>query len=140
MNKRIYGSREINYGDFDIVFYSNTVNELFLIEAKFFSDSLNCSGIISDFEKIFIEDGYYDKCRRRFDLVISEPQQMKQFILAQSDVLVHYLFVSSKPLEIEFQDDDKVVTFLSLDIFDKYLEGKLISDEDDSVVRPIHLL
>jgi len=29
------------------------------------------------------------------------------------------------------------VTFLCLGIFDKYISGKLISDQDDSVVRPV---
>jgi len=39
-------------------------------------------------------------------------------------------------LKLEIQDNDGIFTFLSLGIFDKYLEGKLINDEDDSVVRP----
>ncbi|MFY9472745.1 MAG: hypothetical protein WBI37_06325 [Tepidanaerobacteraceae bacterium] len=39
-------------------------------------------------------------------------------------------------MKLEIQDNDGIFTFLSLGIFDKYLEGKLINDEDDSVVRP----
>ena len=50
------------------------------------------------------------------------------------------LFLSSKPIEMEFQDDDGIVTFLSLGIFEKYIEGKLISGETDEVMRPIKVL
>ena len=136
---RIFGSKFINYGDFDLIFYTKETNELFLIEAKFFSDSLNNSGIISDYEKLYKTDGYYDRCRRRYDLVLSEAQKMITFIGAQKPVKVHFLFVSSKPLEIEFQDDDGVVSFPCLSIFDKYLEEKLM-DEDNSIMRPIHII
>lgn len=137
---RIFGNKSINYGDFDLIFYCKETNELFLIEAKFFSDSLNNSGVISDYEKLYKADGYYDHCRRRYDLVLSEPQKIKTFIGAQMPVRVHFLFVSSKPLDIEFQDDDGVVSFPCLSIFDKYLEGKLIVDEDDSIMRPTHII
>lgn len=137
---RIFGSKPINYGDFDLIFYTKETNELFLIEAKFFSDSLNNSGIISDYEKLYKTDGYYDHCRRRYDLVLSEPQKMETFIGAQKSVKAHFLFVSSKPLDIEFQDDDGVVSFPCLSIFDKYLEGKLIVDENDSIMRPTHVI
>ncbi len=137
---RIYGNRSINYGDFDIMFYSKVANELFLIEAKFFSDSLTSSGIITDYEKLFNNDGYYDRCRRRYDLVINEPEPLKKFIGIEGKTNTHFLFVSSKPLDIEFQDADGVVTFLCLSNFDKYLEGKLICDEDDSIVRPVYTL
>lgn len=49
------------------------------------------------------------------------------------------LFVSSKPTELELQDDG-IVTFLSLNIFEKYIKGKLISGEDDSIVRPVIII
>ena len=49
---------------------------------------------------------------------------------------VHFLFVSSKPLEVEFQDEDHIVSFLCLSIFDKYLEGKLESVDGKKSVRP----
>ena len=80
---RIFGQKEIDYGDFDLVFYAKEINELFLIEAKFFSDSLNNSGVISDYEKMFKEHGYYEHCRGRYDLVLSEPEKMKDFIVAE---------------------------------------------------------
>lgn len=137
---RIFGNRSINYGDFDLVFYSHQTNELFLIEAKFFSDSLTSSGTVTDYNKLFAEDAYYDHCRRRYDLVLSEPDAMRRFVHAEGTMNVHFLFVSSKPIEIEFQDNDGIVTFLCLSIFDKYLEGELINCEDDSVVRPVHLI
>ena len=47
---------------------------------------------------------------------------------------------SIKPLEIEFQDDDGVVTFLSLNIFEKYLTGKLISEDGNNVIRPVRII
>lgn len=137
---RIYGNRHIDYGDFDIMFYSKRTNELFLIEAKYFSDSLNSSSIITDYEKLFDNDGYYDRCRRRYDLVINNPEPLKKFIGIKGKTNTHFLFVSSKPLDIEFQDEDGIVTFLCLSNFEKYLEGKLISDEDDSIVRPVYKL
>lgn len=134
---RIFGDRDINYGDFDVVYYVEEIKELFLIEAKYFSDSLNSSGMVTDFKKLFQEEGYYDHCKRRYDLVLKEPEKVKTFIGVQGNIKVHLIFLSSKPLEVELQDDDKIVTFLSLNIFDKYLAGNLISDEDNSVVRPI---
>ena len=108
----------------------------FLIEAKYFSDSLNSSGMVTDYKKLFEKGGYYDHCRRRYDLVLSEPENVKRFIGVQDEISVHLIFLSSKPIELEIQDADGVVTFLSLGIFEKYIEGKLIT-EDDSIVRPV---
>lgn len=135
--QRIFGEKDINYGDFDVVYFTKETNELFLVEAKYFSDSLNSSGMITDYKKIFEEEGYYDHCRRRYDLVLSEPDKVKAFIGVEGKIKLHMIFLSSKPIELEFQDDDRVVTFLCLGIFDKYISGRLISDEDDSVVRPV---
>lgn len=137
---RIFGEKNYNYGDYDLVFYSKQEKELFLIEAKFFSDSLNNSGMISDYEKMFKKNGYYDHCRKRYELVLKEPQKMKDFIGATEKVKVHCLFVSSKPLEIEFQDEDEIVTFPCLSIFDDYLEGKLLPEVGDTPVRPVHII
>ena len=50
------GIVEVPSNIYDLIFYSNEVKELFLIEAKFFSDSLNNSGTISDYEKMCIRD------------------------------------------------------------------------------------
>lgn len=137
---RIFGPKPDDYGDYDLVFYSAATNELFLIEAKFFSDSLNSSGVISDYDKMFKRNGYYDHCRHRYDLVLQEPEKMKAFISAIGQLNVHFLFVSSKPLEIEFEDNDGMVCFPCLSIFDKYLEGKLLPEVGDVPVRPTHLI
>lgn len=137
---RIFGEQECDYGDYDLVFYSKQSNELFLIEAKFFSDSLNNSGVISDYEKLFKKDGYYDHCRNRYDLLFKNPQKIKDFIGATGEIKVHCLFVSSKPLEIDFQDDDKIVTFLCLSNFDDYLDEKLLPEIGDIPVRPVHII
>lgn len=134
--QRIFGEREVDYGDFDVVYYTEETKELFLIEAKYFSDSLNSSGMVTDYKKLFEKGGYYDHCRRRYDLVLSEPENVKRFIGVQDEISVHLIFLSSKPIELEIQDADGVVTFLSLGIFEKYIEGKLIT-EDDSIVRPV---
>lgn len=133
--RRIFGQREIDYGDFDVVYYTENTKELFLIEAKYFSDSLNSSGMVTDYKKLFEKNGYYDHCRRRYDLVLSEPEKIKKFIDVQDEISVHLIFLSSKPIELELQDTDGIVTFLSLNIFEKYIEGKLIN-EDDSIARP----
>ena len=135
---RIFGPKEYNYGDYDLVFYAKDVNELFLIEAKFFSDSLNNSGIITDYEKLFKKKGYYDHCRKRYDLVLSEPDKMKAFVGADGNIKVHFLFVSSKPLEIEFIDEDGIVVFPCLSIFDDYLDGKLLPEVGEVPIRPVH--
>lgn len=137
---RIFGIKEIDYGDFDLVFYTKDTNELFLIEAKFFSDSLNNSGVISDHEKMFKENGYYEHCRRRYDLVMCEKDKIKSYLGVGSEVKAHFLFVSSKPLEIEFQDSDEIVAFPCLSIFDKYIDGKLLPETGDVPVRPVHIL
>lgn len=137
--QRIFGERDLNYGDFDVVYYSEQSKELFLIEAKYFSDSLNSSGLVTDYKKLFEKDGYYDHCRRRYDLVMSEPDKIKSFIGVNEDISVHLIFLSSKPIELELQDTDKIVTFLSLGIFEKYIAGKLIN-EDNSIARPIHII
>ena len=135
---RIFGTRDYNYGDYDLVFYAKDVNELFLIEAKFFSDSFSNSGIITDYEKMFKKKGYYEHCRKRYNLVLSEPNKMKQYIGISGDVNVHFLFVSSKPLEFDFIDQDGIVTFPCLSNFDDYLEGKLLPETGDIPVRPTH--
>lgn len=137
---RIFGEKEYNYGDYNLVFYAKEEKGIFLIEAKFFSDSFNNSGIISDYEKIFKEKGYYEHCRKRYDLVLSESEKMKKFIGIDNTVKVHFLFVSSKPLEIEFQDKDEVVTFPCLSIFDDYLDGKLLPEVGGEPMRPIHII
>lgn len=134
---RIFGEREINYGDFDVVYFDENVKELFLIESKYFSDSLNSSGMVTDYTKMFEEEGYYDHCRRRYDLVLAEPEKLKKFIGTEEEISVHLLFLSSKPIEMEFQDKDGVVTFLSLGIFEKYIQGNLISGETDEIMRPV---
>lgn len=110
---------------------------MFLIESKYFSDSPTPNLAIGDYNKIFKDGHYYVHCRARYDLVEAEPEKMKSFIKAVGNVKAHYLFVSSKPLEIEFQDDDRVVTFLSVENFDRYIEGKL-EYEDGGVLRPTH--
>lgn len=132
----IFGRQSIDYGDYDIVFYTKDTNELFLIEAKFFSDSLNNSGAINDHQKLFEKNGYYDHCRSRCDLVIREKQAMKDFVGATGTIDVHFLFVSSKPLEIEFTDKDGIVSFPCFPIFESYLKGNLISEDGTSVIRP----
>ena len=139
---RIFGSKERNYGDYDIVFYTPETKELYLIEAKFFSDSLNSSGVISDYEKLFKKNGYYDRCRARYDLVLKEKEKMKAFLNIHNTekITVHFLFVSSKPLEIEFQDDDRIVMFPCLSILDKYIEGKLLPEVGDVPIRSAHVL
>lgn len=139
---RIFGKKETDYGDFDVVFYTPESKELFLIEAKFFSDSLSNSGIISDYEKMYKEKGYYEHCRARYDLCIQEKDKLKAFIgiPVLQEINVHFLFVSSKPLEIEFQDEDGLVAFPCLSIFDKYIEGKLLPEIGDVPVRPVYHL
>lgn len=133
---RIYGKREKDYGDFDIIYFVG--NELFLIESKYFTDSYTGNTAIGDYNKLFVnKKNYYDHCRRRYDLVNNEPDAMKKFVGATESIYVHYLFISSKPLEVEFQDNDKMVTFLSAANFERYLEGKLEA-EDGSVLRPTH--
>lgn len=135
--QRIFGDMPINYGDYDIVYFTEDSKELFLIESKYFSDSLNSSGMVTDYKKMFEDNGYYDHCRKRYDLVIANPEKIKTFIGATDEISVHMLFLTSKPIEMELQDDDGVVTCLSLNIFEKYIKGKLISGEDDSIVRPV---
>ena len=137
---RIFGSKPYDYGDYDLVFYAKDSNELFLIEAKFFSDSYNNSGIITDYEKLFKKKGYYDHCRKRYDLVLEEAEKVKEFIHVKGSIKVHFLFVSSKPLEIEFTDADGIVCFPCLSIFDNYLDAKLLPEVGDTPVRPTHTI
>lgn len=51
-----------------------------MIESKYFSDSLNASGTVNDYNKMFGENGYYEHCRKRYDLVLAEPDKLKAFI------------------------------------------------------------
>lgn len=132
---RIFGSKEEDYGDYDLVFYSEKQKVLFLIEAKYFSDSLNASGTVTDFEKMYKSGGYYDHCRGRYDLVMSEQQKLKDFVGATDEIELHMLFVSSKPLEMELKDEDNMVTILPLGILEKYIEGKLLDGETGEVVK-----
>jgi hypothetical protein len=135
---KIWGKRKINYGDFDVMFYSKETNELFLIEAKYICDSLSASGIVSDYDKMFKDKGYYFKCRRRYDLVINESKTLKDFLGVEGEIKVHFLFITSKPLEIELQDKDNIVTFLSLETFESYINGKYESEDGKSIIRPTY--
>lgn len=137
---RIFGDKDYDYGDYDLVFYTQERNELFLIEAKFFSDSLNNSGIINDYHRLFKENGYYTHCRKRCDLAIAEADKLKDFIGITGTVKTHFLFVSSKPLEIEFTDKDGIVSFPCLSILDDYLMGNLISEDGNDTIRPTYEL
>lgn len=137
---RIFGTKEYDYGDYDLIFYTPETKELFLIEAKFFSDSLNNSGIINDYEKLFRENGYYTHCRNRCDLAINEIDKLKKFLGVSEKITTHFLFISSKPLEIEFTDNDGIVSFPCLSIFDSYIKGDLISEDGSKTIRPTHVL
>lgn len=133
---RIFGYQDFDYGDFDVVFFSKNNKDLFLIEAKYFSDSLNNSGHINDFEKMYKEKGYYEHCRRRYDLVLDNPEKIKRFIGTDKPVNLHCLFISSKPLEVELQDSDKIVTIIPFCLFEQFLDGKLISEDGTEVIKP----
>lgn len=137
---RIFGNKEYDYGDYDLVFYSKEENELLLIEAKFFSDSLTNSGVINDYNRLFKENGYYTHCRKRCDLAIAEIDRLKSFIGITEKIKIHFLFVSSKPIEIEFTDKDGIVSFPCLTIFDDYLKGNLISENGQEIIRQTHEL
>lgn len=132
---RIFGEKDIDYGDYDIVFYSAESKELFLIEAKYFSDSLNASGVVTDYEKMYQANGYYDHCRHRYDLVIKEKEKLKAFLGIEDSVKLHMLFVSSKPLEMDLRDEDEMVTILPLGLLDMYLNGKLLDGETGKVIE-----
>ncbi len=134
--ERIFEARGIDYGDYDVVFYSKNTKELFLVEAKYFSDSLNISGHINDFEKMYKEKGYYEHCRKRYDLVLDNPSEIKTFIGESGPINVYFLFVSSKPLEVELQDEDKIVTIIPFCIIEQFLDGKLISEDGTEVMKP----
>ena len=84
--QRIFGQKEKNYGDYDIVFYVADKKELFLIESKYFSDSLNSSGLVNDYNKMFGKGGYYTHCRERYDLIMKEPEKIKSFINETDDI------------------------------------------------------
>lgn len=135
---RIFGEKDYDYGDYDLVFYTKEENELFLIEAKFFSDSLNNSGVINDYHRLFKENGYYTHCRKRCDLAIAEMDKLKSFIGITGTTKIHFLFISSKPLEIEFTDNDGIVSFPCLSILDDYLSGNLVSEDGNKTIRPTH--
>lgn len=135
---RIWSKRDKNYGDFDIIYYVPQEKEIFLIEAKYFSDSLNASGMINDYNKLFRKKGYYAHSRERYNLVLSEPEALKKFLNIQVDVKVHFLFISSKPIELELQDKDGIVTFLSLATLSDYIDGKLINCDTDEIMQPTY--
>lgn len=103
--------------------------ELFLIESKYFSDSFNTSSMINDYKKMFKPKGYLDHCLKRYELVLRETSMLKQYIGSNSSITLHMLFISSKPLEIELQDKSRTVTFLSLSVFEDYINKKLYNGE-----------
>lgn len=137
---RIFGVKEKNYGDFDLVFLTEKTNDLYLIESKFFSDSLNNSGIINDYEKLFGEKGYYYHCRERINLVLKEPEKIHSFLEISGKIKAHFIFLSSKPLEIELMDKDNVITFLCLNNFEKYITGKIISEDGLQKIENYHII
>lgn len=135
--RRIFGDRNEDYGDYDIVFYDRNKKELFLIEAKFFSDSLNNSGLINDYTKLFKDKGYYDHCKGRYKLVLDDPEAVKSFINETENVTLHMLFISSKPIEMELQDKEELVTFISLANIDDYLDRGFISEDGSKIIKPV---
>ena len=53
----------------------------------------------------------------------------------KDDLDVHFIFLSSKPLDLDLQDKDEVVPFLSFGIFDQYVKGKLENTEEGRFMR-----
>jgi hypothetical protein len=133
----IFGGRSINYGDYDVVAWSKDENQLFIIEAKYISDSLNVAAINNDFQKIFQNKGHHFKFKRRCQLVIEEAYKIKEYLKISDEINTHFLFVSSKPIEASIQDRNKVVTFIPLEQLNDYLLGKYTIGEEDKIVRPI---
>ena len=138
--KRIFGQQEIDYGDYDVVFYSYSTKELFLIESKFLSDSLNAGSMVNDYKKIFSSGGYYDHCRARCDLVINNPEKMKKFIKVseKEKIRTFFIFLTSKPIETDLQDKDGIVLFLSLNVLDGFIKGKFV--KGNKTIRPEMIL
>lgn len=131
--KKDENGHKINYGDYDIVFFDNERMELFLIESKYFSDSFNTSSMINDYKKMFKPKGYLDHCLKRYELVLRETSMLKKYIGSNSSITLHMLFISSKPLEIELQDKSGTVTFLSLSVFEDYINKKLYDGETGEI-------
>jgi len=121
--------------DYDLVYF--TGDELYLIESKYFSDSFTPNSLIGDFGKLFRKGKYYEHCRARYDLVEAYPDRMKDFLKTTSEIQVHYLFVSSKPLEVGLQDQDGMVTFLNLGNFEEYIRNGF-KDEEGNVIETTH--
>ena len=96
--------------------------------------------MVNDYNKMFNEGGYYEHCKKRYELFLAEPDLMKKYIGVDSNITVHLLFISSKPLEIELQEDGENVVCLSLSIFKKYITGNLISEDGTEIVRPTILI
>lgn len=57
--------------------------------------------MVTDYKKLFEKDGYYDRYRRRYDLILSEPKKVQEFIGVDEDIKVHLIFLSSKSIELE---------------------------------------
>jgi len=70
-------------------------------------------------------------------LVEAYPDRMKDFLKTTSEIQVHYLFVSSKPLEVGLQDQDGMVTFLNLGNFEEYIRNGF-KDEEGNVIETTH--
>jgi hypothetical protein len=69
-------------------------------------------------------------------LVLDNPSEIKTFIGESGPINVYFLFVSSKPLEVELQDEDKIVTIIPFCIIEQFLDGKLISEDGTEVMKP----
>ena len=131
--KNIFGQQNKNYGDYDVLAFIAETQELYLIEAKYFSDSYNGSGMVNDFNKMY--SGYYEHCRNRYELVKDNPDKIKEFLGTTGKLKIYTLFVSSKPLEMELQDESTLVTFVPVSLLDRFIKGRYI-DENDKVVKP----
>lgn len=66
--------------------------------------------------------------------MINNPDKMKDFIGIVGNVKVHFLFITSKP--IEFQDEDSIVTILPFGIFKDYLDNNIMSEDGLRCIRP----
>lgn len=133
---RIWKRSNTDYGDFDIIAYSKQHNSIYFVESKFVSDSLTASAFLRDFNEMFKSNGYYYKFKRRVDLVMGNPNEIKKYFSISSSVIIHFLYITSKPININIADKENRIYFLCMENLHLYLD-KIMIDNNGNKIQSI---
>lgn len=137
----IFGPVGKNKGDVDVLCYIKETNEIYFIESKYFSNSFYSSSMLNDYDKIFKGDkSYHNKFLWKCNLALNYPDKLIKFLNHKGELKIFFLLVTSKSIQIELQDENKIVTFLPIEKLRDFLDGEFSDNEKNEHVKPFMLI